>query len=395
MKINYLFFCLLTFVSITFSSCVKNEALNTEAYILEATIPNGDLLLLNHNSKVNDETLIIFQLKQNIGSNIFAPEFILSNGATIQPESGTPVDFSEGPQKYVVTSQDGSWTKTYYLNFILSDFPTYFAMEDYLLFKGGEVLNEEYDFNKEYPSSYFIDFINYTNNNEVNKVWSSGNQGFAILPASTLKLINPSQYPTTVTMDGYIGKGAVLKTVLTGLTHSMNGWLKTPGIAAGNLFTGKFALNLGKPAASPKFGIPYNTKSKPLALRGYYKYKAGDFFGNKNEFALDNLNKDSWDAYAILFEKTENNNFLDGTHNFKSNKMVMVARIDYTKYPEADSWTSFEASFKEVNGKKFDPTEEYMIAIVFSSSIQGADFRGAIGSTLMVDEVELILEQNK
>ncbi|MTG96614.1 MULTISPECIES: PCMD domain-containing protein [Myroides] len=394
MKKNYLLFSLFLLISVTLSSCIKDEAPSKQAYILEATIADAEVLLLNHNKKVGDEDIIIFQLKQNKEDNIFAPEFVLSPGATIQPESGTSLDFTNGPQKYIVTSEDHAWTKTYYVNFILSEFPTYFNLEDYLLYKGSAVLQEEYDVDERYASDVYINFISYTDKNEVNTLWSSGNQGFSIMPAGKLKLTNPSQYPTAVDFDGYKGKAAKLSTILTGLDHKMTGFIKTPGIAAGNLFTGTFSLNMSVPAASPKFGIPYNTNRKPITLKGFYKYKAGDFYGAKNEFALKDLDRDTWDAYAILFEKTTDKNYLDGVHNFESEKMVMVARIEEGSYPETEQWTPFEANFKNVNDKTFDPSKEYMIALVFTSSIQGADFRGAIGSTLWIDEIELVLEDN-
>lgn len=41
-----------------------------------------------------------------------APEFVLTEGATIVPASGTMLDFSK-PQTYTVTSQDGLWSKEY------------------------------------------------------------------------------------------------------------------------------------------------------------------------------------------------------------------------------------------------------------------------------------------
>ena len=36
---------------------------------------------------------------------------------------------------------------------------------------------------------------------------------------------------------------------------------------------------------------------------------------------------------------------------------------------------------------------QYNLSVVFTSSIEGAEFRGAIGSTLYVDEVKLICEE--
>ena len=52
----------------------------------------------------------------------------------------------------------------------------------------------------------------------------------------------------------------------------------------------------------------------------------------------------------------------------------------------------FEIPFEFVNGKSFDPAKEYMYTIVFTSSIEGDKFNGAIGSTLDIDEVKIITE---
>ena len=49
-----------------------------------------------------------------------------------------------------------------------------------------------------------------------------------------------------------------------------------------------------------------------------------------------------------------------------------------------------------LKGRVIDDTKlkngEYKLGIVFSSSVDGAYFKGAVGSTLYVDEVELICE---
>ena len=56
----------------------------------------------------------------------------------------------------------------------------------------------------------------------------------------------------------------------------------------------------------------------------------------------------------------------------------------------------FEIPFEPVKGRVIDDTKlkngEYKLGIVFSSSVDGAYFKGAVGSTLYVDEVELICE---
>ena len=57
-------------------------------------------------------------------------------------------------------------------------------------------------------------------------------------------------------------------------------------------------------------------KPHQKAIKGYFKYKAGDNFVVNSKTGT-NLTKDTWDAYAILFEKSDKNNYLSGDHSFK------------------------------------------------------------------------------
>jgi hypothetical protein len=82
-------------------------------------------------------------------------------------------------------------------------------------------------------------------------------------------------------------------------TTGRNVWLAT---GSRNLFLGTFKLTV--PAIkSTLFGIPYNFKTAPKAIKGYFKYKAGDNFVVNSKTGTK-LTKDTWDAYAILFEKS-------------------------------------------------------------------------------------------
>src|SRR5699024_6669704 len=126
---------------------------------------------------------------------------------------------------------------------------------------------------------------------------------------------------------------------------------------AGNLFLGDFVLTF--PAInSPHFGQPYEFESAPVAIKGYFKYKAGDDFIVNTE--PSQLSHDTWDIYAILFEKTDSDNYLPGDHNFEDPRMVSVAHISESERIETDEWTEFYIPFQPVNNKHFDPDEDYM-----------------------------------
>ena len=92
-------------VGLLFNSCIREEAPNMEADIESVTIANAESLL--QTEPVVEDNTVTFRIKEFPGNYLFAPEFKLSDGATISPASGTIMDFSE-PRKYTVTSQDGA-----------------------------------------------------------------------------------------------------------------------------------------------------------------------------------------------------------------------------------------------------------------------------------------------
>ncbi|MBP6064854.1 MAG: PCMD domain-containing protein, partial [Bacteroides sp.] len=55
-------------------------------------------------------------------------------------------------------------------------------------------------------------------------------------------------------------------------------------------------------------------------------------------------------------------------------------------------YTEFNIPFTFVEGKTYEAGAKYKMAIVCSSSKEGDKFKGAVGSTLIVDELEVIGE---
>jgi hypothetical protein len=361
------------------NSCIKDEALNTEADVEQASILNGDLVLSTAPSIGNNT--IIFKLKRFSGSYMHAPEFVVTTGATILPESGTELDFSV-PHQYTVTSQDGAWSKTYTVSFVLDE-----GADFYAAFENAQIVDSDN------PVGHYHQFFELTAKGQKNFIWETANEGYNILAGTLVgedEELVPSFYPTSQVTDGYLGQAAKLITKDTG---PLGGMFGSP-LAAGNLFVGEFKLTFPT-VNSTRFGIPYNSGTAPISLKGFFKYKAGEKFVANTK--PSQLTKDTWDGYAILFEKSPglDHNFLTGTHGFKDARIVSVARIGAQQQIETDKWTAFEVPFSFVNGKSFDPSKEYMYTIVFSSSKEGDMFNGAVGSTLYIDEVELVTNQIK
>ena len=173
-------------------------------------------------------------------------------------------------------------------------------------------------------------------------------------------------------------------------------------IACGNLFIGSFDVQnaVMAPRQATHFGFPF-TKI-PQRITGWYKYKRGETFTDENNQVLSGQT-DMGDIYAVLYEAETSDYTLDGdlfplTGGINPN-IVLLARIgenDEQDMIETDEWTHFDLSFELQNGKTVDreglANGKYKLAIAFASSIGGGYFRGAVGSELCIDEVEVICE---
>ena len=169
-------------------------------------------------------------------------------------------------------------------------------------------------------------------------------------------------------------------------------------IAAGNLFIGRFnatvALQPGETMKATMFGLRFTTAKKPIRFIGYYKYKPGETYQNKKGQPVAGKT-DTGDIYAVLYRNTDdagNAVVLYGDNVLTSPQIVAIARID--KVENTDEWTEFNLNFNyltDIDQTLLD-NYGYNMAVVFTSSIEGANFEGALGSTMMIDKVRIICE---
>lgn len=165
-----------------------------------------------------------------------------------------------------------------------------------------------------------------------------------------------------------------------------------PAITSGSLFTGKFDMlaAITDKLSSTKFGIAYD--KKPLRFKGYYKYTPGEKFidGTDVENIVTVDKTDECAIQAVLYEAETDDFTLTGHDINKSDKRVAVAALSDGTAKAA--WTSFDIPFTWLEGKTYDPAKKYKLAIVCSSSKEGDLFKGAGGSTLLIDEFEVVGE---
>lgn len=228
---------------------------------------------------------------------------------------------------------------------------------------------------------------------EVNKdgseaeIWATANLPFAIMNEG-----GPETYPTASDANGYEGACVKLETKSTGPLGAMFGM----PIAAGNMFTGELdAENCVMDAlGSTHFGIQFNRK--PLKISGYYKYKAGEKLTDVSGAEVAGTDKGS--IYSVLYRNTDADGkpfVLNGKNIEGFTNPQIVAMANVGEVSDAEDWTKFEVEYNygenEIDADML-ASGGYNLAVVFSSSINGGAFIGAVGSTLYVDNVAIECE---
>lgn len=205
------------------------------------------------------------------------------------------------------------------------------------------------------------------------RIWDSANKG-----SSTFNII-PTSPTTDVAVPGEGKMAAKLETLYAVVQ-----------LAAGNLYTGQFGnIEIGnKAGAILDWGVPFT--SRPAALTGYYKYspvpinRVGDPY-------KDQMGK--MDVGQIMIFIT------DWDEPFEVN--TLEGRfVDLENDPGIIAFGLFEPEGQTTSYRKFRIDLEYRdmvrkpkyIVITACASRYGNYFTGGVGSTLFVDEFELVYE---
>ena len=373
------------------TSCIKDEAPNKECDIESAWVEGEELeknfyqtAEMRKENISSTETSITFIVRSMTMLPTQIPvNFKITDGAAIEPASGSLQDFTKGAVTYTVTSQDGQWKRSYKVAFaepVLSKSKHSFEYADTA--EGGIFIRNTYH-----------QFYEFDENGDIQRLWASGNPGFALTLFSGA---GPEQFPTYQSDNGFVGKGVRLETMYAGdLGKSMG-----KPIAAGNLYLGRFIVEQAAkdPLKATEFGVRWDRD--PVRITGYYKYKPGKEFTN-DEMEIDPSRTDEGSIYAVFYRNVDDLGrpyFLYGDDladldkvmdNPQVYKMAIVPSL-----PPTDQWTHFEMFFEGMDApEEMVANNAFNLAIVCSSSKSGAWFEGAIGSTLYIDEVEVWYEK--
>lgn len=348
---KFIFLILLLF---SFFACEKKE-LSSYAEILSYTIVTVSTDNVNFNQAViESENKKIYLLTGDpFHSQYFplqiTPEIEITAGASINPGSGESITFDNPDDNvlYTLNAEDGTqyeWNISLVSNQLSnSDFESWYEVQG---------LNGQ---------PYMEPGVS-----ESTTIWATANKGTSI-------------YGVYGTVPLEEGDNTLVK-ITTGETTAVP-------VTAGTLFTGKFDFNKAianptDPKKATDFGVPFSYR--PNALKIKYMYEPGDnyvkatlkdpesFFGGFDVIPLDG--SDQWKIFSYL-EKRENDN------------ITIIGELEFTS---GDSILELTELVLTYNYSSSDtPTH---ITVVFSSSKDGDLFTGAVGSTLIVDDLELIYE---
>ncbi|NPD48203.1 PCMD domain-containing protein [Lentimicrobium sp. S6] len=362
MKKNIMKIAIAILSSVLIQSCVKEDHFGLSRYgnIKDMVVSNQAT-----NAKIDTKNLTVtVEIPGGVDlSEINIQALNLSSFASSDKQVGDALDLNT-PQTILITAEDGSVHTWTVFSYVASVTP--------------QLSNGDFSLWYQTASDYYE-----PGESGANTIWGTGNQGTQVL--NKLATI-----PEDMGADNLAAKMITLD------NGSLAGAFGAP-ISAGSIFTGVFNpdnIDLSNPQAAIEFGTPF--VGRPRLLRLKYSYVPGDENKDKPGNILDY--PDACDIYALLEirlgGKTERL-ATAWTRSSETQEALTTLEIPFIYGELDDSFPEYmfpvDHGFVSSDSASFVlPTH---ITLVASSSYDGANFAGAIGSVLIIDDVEMIYEE--
>lgn len=347
---------LLSFFSVLISCSDEDESNKAEIIDMSITaISSSDLLLEDISIESENSKIFIF-LNNDLSDHEFpvtlTTDVKLSSGAKTSSFLNSELSFSEADQviNVDVEAEDGT-IKTWYV-FLIHH----------------QIQNSTFG---DWYTNVGMNGVDYTEigNSAVESVWATANMGTSMYSVyGTQPLIEDSK------------KYVKVETIKSNS-------IPIP-IATGTLFIGRFDItgaisNPTNPKKATKFGTPFIFSPRSFKIK--YNYQAGDtliqgefnnptnIFGGYTTEIIEG-EEDKCAIYAILESRTEDTN-------------TEVAKAELFSETTSDNINEVIVDFNYTS--TVQPTH---ISVVFSSSKDGDLWKGAPGSTLLIEEFELLYD---
>ncbi len=345
-----------------FGSCVKEDyfGYSESGNIKSVTISNQA-----SNAVINEDSLtVVIEIPGGVDlTSLVFQELTLSSFAKADREVGDTIDLSDA-QNIIVIAENGTeyvWTITAY---VASETPQL----------------DNADFNEWYKTSsgYYEPGAD-----AASTIWGTGNPGTQLLG-------------TLATVPEDLGDGNMAVHMETLDNGKLAATFGAP-IAAGSIFTGFFNadnIDVSDPEAAIDFGTPF--VGRPSKMRFKYSYVPGEENTDKKGNVL--TYSDACDIYAYLEIRI-------------GGEIQRLATAWFRSDVEQDSFKEQEVVF--YYGALADSLPEYMfpendefvgadsvsimlpthITFVATSSFDGVNFAGAVGSVLLLDDLEMVYDE--
>ena len=396
---------LLLVPSILLASCIKKEPENTECDIEAVSLHLDrptDYFYHDYDTLqtiISTENEIVFTIRsyadiQSVPTTLRITEgatvYMMSeDGAYVPFLSGSSVDFSgEKEHKFRVVSQNKVWIRDYTIT-VVHDRPS----------EGN--LNIDFEsYHLDASGKYYIwDAPEVFTDGE----WKNGNPGFKISKSSA----KPMEYPSTPVAGGGPDGSACLK--LETCDTGPFGRMVNMRLASGSMFNGIFDVGnaLTDALKATQFGSPF--VHKPVMMRAWLRFEPGSVYQDRDANPIEGV-IDEPDMYFTLYRNEDeqgNKVQVDGNDVLTNPYIIGMGRLPHHYNADGsdqlsgnpihgvtNEWQEFTIHMQYTSEP--DPeilaNKGYSLVISFASSWQGAYFKGAIGSKLLIDNVQLFCE---
>lgn len=311
------------------------------------------------NSVINNDSLtVVVTIPETMTDFMLEPtEISLSNFASVTPEAGQVQDFS-APVEYFVTAEDGS-VSVYEVSAVRG---------------GSQPQLDNSSFEDWYTETVGFSTVEQPGVDKSSTIWGTANRGLALGGASGNTSKQERDNSNYVKMESVAAPALVR-------------------IAAATIFIGKFADGfpiITDPRSNITLGTPFS--ARPLSFSFSYTYQPGpdneDANGNPLSYG------DQCDIYLFLENREGSEVKRVATAWFRSGMAVSEwsrenVAIKYGPLDASDPWYAYA---QPVQGEVWGDGSETVthITILATSSFEGDFFKGAIGSTLELDDIELV-----
>ena len=217
-----------------------------------------------------------------------------------------------------------------------------------------------------------------------NTYWASAsNQGYTLLSSS------PTDFPVIPLEVNGEAQGAVIRSIKGFYFFGFG-----TNVIAGALYTGQVDTKhlVAKPLESTLFGQPYSS-GLPELVDFTYQYKAGEKVIHGQDKQVELPSEDRASVSAVFYEVTDDASYLNGQTLQTDPRIVAKGYVELAPTTPAGEWQSYRLHLQPIDDARYAAVDmakkKYRLALVFSSSFRGAEYIGAVGSELRLQQVTI------